>query len=265
MDRAGERDVEAVRVELVEVEGDRDSRGEPVEAALREVEPETERDPHEEGLTDTDRVLSRDTVSSAVREFDTVTDGELEVRLLSVPETEPDGVLVAFALLGEIDTVAAGDTEGDRELEGLPVPDMSAEVARGVGEWQLVALGEPVWEGLPEDVADTEGLGDAEGERVEFEDREGLREALADVVMVLSPEVAAGDLEDEEDRVREGVAELVDVGAAMVRVGVMDVRSDALSEAEPLIERDGAVDVDAEAEAAADGDRDADAEALHVT
>jgi len=224
-----------------------------------------ERDPHEEGLTDTDRVLLRETVSRAVGEVDTVTVGELEVRLLNVPETEPDGVLVEFALLGDIVAETVGETEGDRELEGLPVPDMSAEVARGVGEWQPVALGEPVWEGLPEEVADTEGLGDAEGERVEFEDREGLRDALTDVVMVLSPEVAAGDFDDVEERVREGVAELVDVGAAMVRVGEMDVRSDALSDEEPLIERDGAEDVDAEAEAAADGDKDADAEALLVS
>lgn len=264
-DRAGEREAEEDRDALFEAEGDKDISGEPDAAVEREAELETDRDPHEEGLVEGDRVTLSETESRAVRELDTVTVLEEVLLPLTVPDTEEVAVLVALALLGEMVTVTFGEGLGESEPDGLPEAVMSAEVARGVADWQLDPLGEPVWEGLPEFEREMEGLGDVEGERVAFDDPEPLREALTDAVHVRSAEVARGEREGVGVMVRLGEAELEEVGTTMVREGVGDTAPVALIEGEPLMERDAAAVPDAESDAAGDGDRDADAEALRVS
>lgn len=235
-ERATERDADVERDSLPETEGVRESKTELVSRVLLDAEGDKDREPHEEGLEEGDRVLFSEEDCLAVREFVTDTVGETDVLLLTVPDTEPDGVLVALALLGEIVTVAFGDFVGDSEAEGLPVVDISADVARGVADWQTEPLVEPVWEGLAEFEREMDGLGEEDGERVEFVDLEALREALGDPVQEAGAEVAKDDLVDVGQNVCEGVEEAEKEGAAIVREGVEDTRIVPLNEGEPLIE-----------------------------
>jgi hypothetical protein len=268
-ERGGERDAEVDCDTFPEAEGEVEKRGEPVERAVREAEWDTDREPQGDELAEVERVKLRDTVVRAVREVDTVTVLEKVVRLTeAVPEAETDTVLVAFALLGEIVLVAFADQvpaipNWSREAEGLPLLDMSPEVARGVADWQSDPLVEPVWEELPEFEREMEGLGEAEGERVEFADAEALRDALTVTLTVRAPVVTTGDREVEAHEEWENEDKPEAEGTTIVREGVRVApnASEALWEAEPLTVPESSLDVDVDADAAAEDDWEGDAEA----
>ncbi len=264
-ERAAERDADVDCDTLPEAEGVRESRGDLVSRVLLDAEGDKDREPHEEGLEEGDRVLLSEEDCLAEREVVTDTVGETDVLLLLVPDTELDGDLVALALLGEIVTVAFGDFVGDSESEGLPVADISADVARGVADSQTEPLVEPVWEGLAEFEREMDGLGEEDGERVEFVDPEAIREALGDPVQEAGAEVAPGDLVDVGQNVCEGVEEAEEEGAAIVREGVEDTRIVPLNKGEPLIEGVPPSDWEADADCAVDGESDGDVVELLVS